>query len=139
MRTRIFARVLGPFFVIVPGADLVRGTDMQQLASDFGANVLWPWLTGTFLVLGGLVIIALHQYWRGAAAVIVSVLGWVLALRGLFLLAFPQTFMSAVNDALNVGGLWEAVYLCLVVMGLYLTYEGWRPASTPESTAHQKI
>jgi hypothetical protein len=139
LRTRIFARVLGPFFVIVPVADLVRGTDMQQLVSDFGANVLWPWVTGAFLLLSGLVIIALHQYWRGAAAVIVSVLGWVLALRGLFLLAFPQTFMSAVKYALNAGGLWEAVYVCLAVMGLYLAYAGWRPAATPESTARQNI
>jgi hypothetical protein len=132
MRTRLLARVLGPFFVVVPVADLVRGTDMQQLVSDFGANELWPWVTGAFMLLGGLVIIALHQYWRGAAAVMVSVLGWFLALRGLFLLAFPQTFMSA-------GGLWEALYVCLAVMGLYLAYAGWRPVTTSESTARQNI
>ena len=130
IRTRMFARVLGPFFVIVPVTDVVRASHMQQLVSDFGANTLWPWVTGAFLLLGGLVIIALHQYWRSVAAVIVSVLGWVLALRGLFLLAFPQTFMSAVDVAIDAGVLWETVYLCLAVMGLYLAYVGWSPAPT---------
>lgn len=70
VRTRIFARVLGPFFVIVPVADLVRGT-----------NIYAP----------------------------------------------------------NAGGLWEAVYVCLAVTGLYLAHAGWRPAATPESTARQNI
>ena len=130
IRTRMFARVLGPFFVIAPVTDVVRASHMQQLVSDFGANALWPWVTGALLLLGGLVIIALHQYWRSAAAVVVSVLGWVLALRGLFLLAFPQTFMSAVDVAIDAGVLWETVYLCLAVMGLYLAYVGWSPAPT---------
>jgi hypothetical protein len=135
-RTRLFARALGPFFVIVTVTAVARASDMRTLLSDFEANPVWPWVTGAFLLMGGLVVIALHQYWRSTAAVIVSVLGWVITLRGLFLLAFPQTFMSAANAAIGKGALWVTVDLFVAVVGLYLTYVGWNPApSRPVSQA----
>ena len=101
---------------------------MRTLLSDFEANPAWPWVTGAFLLLASLVIIALHQYWRGAAAITVSVVGWVLALRALFLMAFPHAFMAAANAAIGVGALWVSVDVFIGLVGLYLTYIGWSPA-----------
>jgi hypothetical protein len=126
--TRMFARVLGPFFVISCVTAAVRASDMRALVTDFGSNALWPWVTGAFVLAGGLIIVALHQHWRGAAAVIVSLLGWLLALRGLLLLAFPAAFMSMANSAIGAGALWRTLCICFAAIGLYLTYVGWMPA-----------
>jgi hypothetical protein len=135
-RTRMFARVLGPYFVIVCVLAVVRASDMRAVVSAFGANPLWPWVAGSFVLVGGLTITALHQYWRGAAAIIVSLMGWLLALRGLFLLAFPQTFISTANSVIGAGALWRTVCICFAAIGLYLTYVGWMPApSRPTSQA----
>jgi hypothetical protein len=76
VRTRAFARVLGPFFVIVTATTVARASDMRILLSDFEASAAWPWVTGAFLLLVSLVIVALHQCWRGPAAITVSVVGW---------------------------------------------------------------
>jgi hypothetical protein len=76
-RTRMFSRVLGPFLVIVDITAIARASDMQKLLSQFEANSLWTWVTGAFILVFGLTIVAAHQYWRGAAAIIVSVLGWL--------------------------------------------------------------
>jgi hypothetical protein len=133
--TRMFARVLGPFFVIVCVTAVVRGSDMRSLVTDFAANALWPWVTGAFVLAGGLIVVALHQHWRGAAAIIVSLLGWLLALRGLLLLAFPAAFTSMANSVLDVGALWRTVCICFAAIGLYLTYVGWMPAPS-RSTSH---
>ena len=129
-RTRMFARVLGPFFVIVCVVAVVRASDMPALLSDFGANAMWPWLAGAFVLTGGLIVVGLHQYWRSVAAVIVSVLGWFLALRGLLLLAFPHTFISVANSVIGAGALWRTLCICFTVIGLYLTYVGWKPAAS---------
>ena len=102
-RTRMFARVLGPFFIIVAATTVARASDMRTLLSDFEASSAWPWVTGAFLLLTSLVIIGLHQYWQGAAAITVSVAGWVLALRAIFLMAFPHAFLSAANAAIGRG------------------------------------
>ena len=129
-RTRMFARVLGPFFMIVAATTVARASDMRTLLSDFEASNAWPWVTGAFLLLASLVIIALHQYWQGAAAITVSVAGWVLALRAAFLMAFPHAFLSAANAAIGMTALWVGVDTFVGLVGLYLTYVGWSPASS---------
>jgi hypothetical protein len=129
IRTRMFARVLGPFFVIVCITAAVRASEMPALMSAFGTNALWSWVAGAFVLIGGLVTIALHSYWRGPAAIIVSILGWLVALRGLLLLAFPTAFISMANSVIGMGALWRAVCIGFAVIGLYLTYVGWMPAS----------
>ena len=127
LRTRMFARVFGPFFLVVAATTVARASDMRTLLSDFEANAAWPWVTGAFLLLASLVIVALHQYWRGAAAITVSVVGWVLALRALFLMAFPHAFMAAANAAIGMTALWVSVDIFIGLVGLYLTYVGWGP------------
>ena len=129
VRTRMFARALGPFFTIVPTTVAVRGSYMRTLFTEFKANPMWPWLFGAILLIFGLVIIAFHQYWRSPAAVIVSVLGWFLAIRGVLLLTVPQAYDAAGNAVYNSGAtaaIW-VVFVCLALSGLYLTYVGWKP------------
>ena len=40
-------------------------------------------------------IIAFHQYWSSVAAVMISLFGWILALRGLVLMAAPELYERA--------------------------------------------
>lgn len=127
--TRMFARVIGPFLVIIPATVVLRASDMQMLLSDFTANPVWSWVTGAFVLLFGLVTIALHQYWRSTAAVMVSVMGWLVTLKGLFLLAFPSTYLSFANSAIDAVNSWKASCIVFALIGVYLTYIGWVPAS----------
>ncbi|MGB8389984.1 hypothetical protein [Mycobacterium sp.] len=127
-RTRIFARVLGPYLVIVTATAIARGSQIRTLVSGFDTNSMWPWITGAFVLPIGLIVVALHQYWRGAAAIMVSVLGWLTTLKGLFLMAIPETYVSAANSALGAIGWWRAGMVIVGLVGLYLTYVGWAPA-----------
>jgi len=129
VRTRMFARTLGPFFTIVPTTVAIRGSYMRTLFTEFKANPMWPWLFGAILLMFGLVIIAFHQYWRSPAAIIVSLVGWFLAIRGVLLLTVPQAYDAAGNAVYNSGAtavIW-ALFICLASAGLYLTYVGWKP------------
>jgi uncharacterized membrane protein HdeD (DUF308 family) len=131
----MFARVLGPYFLFVPAMVAARASYMKTLLSEFAANPMWPWLYGAILLIAGLVIIAFHQYWRGAAAILVSLLGWFLAIRGVLLMAVPQPVTSA-GEALTgpvALALVRVFFVGLALVGLYLTYVGWRPEP---ATAH---
>lgn len=129
-RTRMFARVVGPYLAIIAATAALRPTDMQALLSKFEADPLWSWVTGAFILLIGLVVIALHPYWRGAAAIIVSVVGWIVAAKGLSLVAFPHNYFSMANSAVNAVGWWRAGAVVEVLIGLYLAYVGWMPPRT---------
>jgi len=125
----MFARVLGPFFTIVPSAVAFRGAYMRELFTAFQSSPIWPWLFGAILLMFGLVIIAFHQYWHSLAAIIVSVVGWFLALRGLALLTVPHAYNAAGNAIYSSGAtvlIW-VLFLTLAAAGLYLTYVGWKP------------
>ena len=122
IRTRMFARVLGPFFTIVPTTVAVRGAYMRTLFTEFQANPMWPWLFGAILLIAGLIIIAFHQYWRSPAAVIVSLAGWFLAIRGVLLLTVPAAYNAAGNALYSSGAtavIWM-IFICLAMAGLYL-------------------
>lgn len=136
LRTRIFARVVGPFLAIVPTTVAIRGSYMRTLFTEFQANPMWPWLFGAILLMFGLVIIALHQCWRSTAGVIVSLLGWFLAIRGVLLLTVPQAYSAAGNAIYSSGAIAAVKVLAigLGVAGVYLTYVGWKPAGPTSTT-----
>ncbi|ABM11908.1 MULTISPECIES: hypothetical protein [Mycolicibacterium] len=126
-RTRMFARVLGPFLVIADVAAVLRASDMRTLLSDFSANSAWPWVSGAFILIGGLVIVALHQYWHGPAAIIVSALGWLIVVRGMLLLFIPDSFMSLADNMIGATAWWMVAGAVMALIGVYLTYVGWAP------------
>src|SRR5215472_4529108 len=126
-RTRAISRVLGPFLAIVPTIIAIRAPDMGEIAHAFFETTALVWITGGFLVFGGLAIIAFHQYWSSVAAVIISVFGWILLLRGLVLLAAPQLYEQAANATAGSMPFIRAVFGVIVLCGLWLTYTGWKP------------
>ena len=139
-RTRMYARVLGLFLVIVDVTAVARASDMQTLLAQFEANSLWTWVTGAFVLLFGLIVVATHQYWHGAAAITISLLGWLITLRGVFLLAFPTAFVSLANSMIGAQGLWVSLCVAFAFVGLYLTYVGWGPAAgRPTSPAARAV
>ena len=129
-RTRMFSRVIGPFLVNICVTAVARMSDIQALFSQFEANSLWTWMIGASALALGLAMVASHQYWRGGAAIIVSLLGWLVVLRGVLLLAFPSAFISMANSMIDAQVLWVALTIGFALVGLYLTYVGWLPPPT---------
>ncbi|HAR42578.1 MAG TPA: hypothetical protein DCS07_08100 [Bdellovibrionales bacterium] len=128
-RTRAFARVIGPYITIVMPIIIVRLPAMQDtLSSFFGIGII-PWMTGGFLLMAGLIIIALHQYWSSAAAIMISLFGWFLAFRGAVLMAAPQLIQQGAERALPSMLAVQMGFGLMMVMGLYLTYVGWMAGS----------
>lgn len=123
-RTRAFARVMGPWLVMVPGIIAIRAPYMDALATGFFANAVFIGFGGALLLLLGLIIIAFHQYWSNLAAILISAFGWFLALRGLVLLAVPGWYDRAAA-AMSAVWLIQLLFAVIVVMGLYLAYVGW--------------
>lgn len=124
-----FARVLGPYMVIVPSAVALHfNTWMKTLFNMFVADAMWQWFFGALLVFIGVFVLANHRSWRGAAAIIISVFGWVALVRGLTILFVPHAYVAAGNT-LEQGGMVSAgtrlFFVLLAVGGFYLTYVGW--------------
>jgi hypothetical protein len=107
-----------------PGIIALRAPAMGALASDFFKSDLFVWFAGGLLVFGNLLIIAFHQYRSSVAAVMISLFGWILAPRGMVLMAASDLYERA---AISMGAisLVRLIFGVLVAIGLYLTYVGW--------------
>ncbi|WAJ46538.1 hypothetical protein OK015_08800 [Mycobacterium sp. Aquia_216] len=139
IRTRMFARAFGPFFLIVPSIIAVRAaSQMPVLLDEFSRDPMWQWELGAILLMWGSVIIAFHQSWRSVAAVLVSLLGWFLAVRGILILAIPDVYDSAGKSLEHTAlPMVRVIFGVLALVGAYLTYVGWiaKPAEQDRANA----
>lgn len=127
-RTTAFARVIGPFLVAVTVIIAVRLSDLTGLVNDLFGNSVLPWILGAMMLVCGLVIIAFHQYWYSLAAIVISIIGWFVAVRGLMLMALPHAIESGAGETLAGPGLLLAArifFLLLTAVGVWLSYVGW--------------
>ncbi|WP_346660333.1 hypothetical protein [Nannocystis pusilla] len=122
-RTRAFARVIGPFVLIVPLIIAIRLPAMGHL--DFFALPIIVWLFGALLLFCGLLIIANHQYWSSGPAIAISLFGWFLALRGLVLLAVPELMERGVSASMTMVPAAQVGFVLLASLGAWLTFVGW--------------
>ena len=124
-RTRAFARVIGPFLSIVTGILVMRAPEMDTMASAFFENEALVWLMGGILLFCGLLVIAHHQYWSSPSAIVISLFGWFLALRGVALLAMPQLYGHASASLTGAITSVRIGFGFLTLAGLWLTFVGW--------------
>jgi hypothetical protein len=124
-RTRAFARVIGPFLVVVPSIVAARAPEMDAVAASFFEHAALVWLTGGLLLLGGLLIIAYHQVWSSPPAVFISLFGWILALRGVALLAVPHLIASGDAGAMIPFPAVRLGFGLLFMAGVWLIVVGW--------------
>jgi hypothetical protein len=124
-RTRALARVIGPFLVIIPISVAIRAPELGLVLTAFFRNEALVWITGGVLLFGGLIIIAYHDSWSTLAAIVISLFGWLLALRGTLLLVAPHLMARASTAAVTVTPLVMIGFGLLMLVGLWLTYVGW--------------
>jgi len=122
-RTKAFARVLGPYLVILPGIIVAKLKEVAPLAAPFFANPALVFIMGALMVFGGICVIANHQIWRGASAILISLFGWFICLRGLALLLAPQAYEHLADVSQGALPLVRLLFGLIFLAGL--TYDGW--------------
>ncbi|HUB53627.1 MAG TPA: hypothetical protein VMB04_00510 [Mycobacterium sp.] len=130
-RTRMFGRVMGPYMAILAVIAALRPDELRVMLSKFEADPLMSWVAGVFTLLLGLVVVALHPYWRGGAAIIVSVVGWLVAIQGLLLVVGSHAYFAVAASAVDTMG-WATAgaaveVLTVLFLGLYLSLVSWAP------------
>ena len=134
LRSRAFARVIGPYVATFGIVYAIRLPDLGSLVGDVFAQPFNLLMLGTLMFLGGLIIIGVHRNWRGPLAVAVSLFGWFVAIRGFLLIAAPSTIGAGVDATMlspTATAVARVFFAALGVFGVVLAYVGWfsRPAA----------
>jgi hypothetical protein len=124
--TIFLAKFLGLYCIIVALAMMTR---KQTAVATIKALIGNPPLLLFVEVLGlagGLAMIIGHNVWSGGALpVVITLLGWLMAIRGAGLLALSQGSTTKLFEALQYERLFYFYMGGTLVLGLYLTFAGF--------------
>ena len=91
MITSIFlARLLSPLLLLAGIGIAVNRDDYRSSITDFLASGGLLYLSGALLLLGGTAIVLTHNVWSADWRIIITLIGWLTALRGAALIVAPR-------------------------------------------------
>lgn len=89
--TVLIAKVLGVYFIVSGVFVVVRQKTLGLLLKDLFQHRALTYILGAILVMGGALIIFVHEAGSGALGVFVQVMGWAILIKGgLYILAPEQ-------------------------------------------------
>lgn len=86
-------------------------------------NLALFWIWGFINLLFGATIVALHNAWSSDWRVIVTAIGWVGVIKGVFLMLFPNS-AGEIYRASNTPSVLTAGGFIAILLGLFLLYVG---------------
>ena len=126
MPTKFYAKLLGLWLVLV-ALGLTANREALPTINALFADPALVFITGVFTVVVGIAVVVSHNRWSGgAAAVIVTVYGWLALVKGLLWVAFPAPTLARFYEALHLQQYFFAYLFVALVIGGYLAYEGFR-------------
>jgi len=124
--TIFLAKLLGLYCIILAVTMMARKTSAVATMKGLVANpplLLFIELIG---LAAGLAIVIGHNIWSGGALpVVVTLLGWVMLIRGVGLLMLSPEGVAKLFDTLRYEELFYVYMGVALVLGLYLAYAGF--------------
>jgi hypothetical protein len=121
--TVFLARLLGLFTVLIIAAMLLRGSVMVDAAL---ANQPVMLTYGMISLALGLAMVLGHNVWSGGALpVVVTLVGWLILVKGLVLLLVSPEAMTRFYGQMQYRENFNFYLLPSLLIGLYLTWAGF--------------
>ncbi len=126
-RTLFLARLIGLFLIVVSLAMLVQKQGLALAITALVHDRAALLVIAMIGLAGGLAMVLAHNVWSGGALpVIVTMIGWLLALRNALVLFLPAEALLALFDAFHVERFYYLYAVIDLLIGVYLTWAGFR-------------
>ena len=130
-RTLFLSRLIGLYCIVVALSMMTRRQAMVEMVNGLLQNRSMMVILGIIALAAGLAIVLEHNIWSGGnLAVIVTIIGWLTLIKGLlFLFLSPETEAGLFLGQLHYQQLFYFYGGILLLLGVYLTYAGFRSRS----------
>lgn len=125
MEASIFlARVIGLVGVISAAAVLARYKDSLDFEEKLARNPVHIYVSGFFILILGVLVVVSHPVWTADWRVVITILGWLVLLKGLMRIFFPETVRRLIQK--KQSNRWFILgELTMLLVGFYLLYYGF--------------
>lgn len=125
MNTSIeLAKIIGLYFAIIAIAFLIFRKRFTNFVKEVKANPIMVYISGAKSLLLGLIVVVLHNLWALEWFVVITIVGWLLVIRGLVRIFFAER-VSKWLGKLNKEAYYYTVSSIVLVVGLFLIYHGF--------------
>jgi hypothetical protein len=126
MQVSVFlARLLGPL-LLLPGVGLlVNPRAFRIMASEVVGSITLVYLFGLIDFAAGLAIVLVHNVWTVNWRVLITLIGWLLLIRGAARILITDTLMGYAETVIRKKQLYAVSGGVLVILGLVLCYFGY--------------
>jgi uncharacterized membrane protein len=126
MGTSIFiARIFGLCYLILGVSFLLNRKAFQQVIDDFGKNAALVFYSGLFPLIIGIVIILTHNLWVANWTVIVTIIGWLALIKGVWIIVFPNSVSRFMQIYQRNANLLIIHGIGALILGVVLTFFGF--------------
>jgi hypothetical protein len=129
MATSLFlARLLGPLLLAVGASLLISPGVFRAMANEVVRSVTLVYLFGLFDFAAGLAIVLVHNVWAADWRVLITILGWLMLIRGALRLLATERVMAYAGKVIRSKNLIPASGVLTGILGLVFCYFGYRGA-----------
>lgn len=127
-RTVFLSKLIGLYCIIGSLVMLANKEAGLLVVTDLARNPSALFSLGAFVLLAGLAMILTHNVWSGGALpVIVTIIGWLTAIKGLLFLCLSEgTALGMVLAGIRYEQFFYVYGAITLIVGIYLTYGGFR-------------
>jgi hypothetical protein len=130
-RTLFLARLIGLFAILLSLSELAHKQQMVETANALVRDRPLVFMLSMISLLAALAMVLAHNVWSGGALpVVVTLFGWILLVRSALLLFLPPEAVAGMIEFFRFGQLFHVYSGITLILGLYLTYAGFRASSS---------
>ena len=130
-RTIFLSRLIGLYCILAALSMMTHRQATLESVTALLHNPSMIFIVGIIILAGGLAMVLAHNIWsRGALAVVVTIVGWIALIKGLFFLFLPPEVEAGFFlQQLHCQELFYFYGAVSLVLGVYLTYGGFTSRS----------
>ena len=126
MQTSIFlARLLGPLLLLTGAGIVLNPKSFRAIAGEVVRSVTLVYLFGFMDLAAGLAIVLTHNVWVASWRVLITLIGWLLLIRGAVRIVAPETVMGYAAKVIRNKQVIPSAGAVVGVLGLVLCYFGY--------------
>jgi hypothetical protein len=125
--TIYLAKLFGLFLLILGISMLIQRENAIFLWIALVHNAALVYVVSLVTIVAGLAVVLAHNVWSGGALpIIVTLLGWITLIKGIFALLLPRDLAMDTFTAFAYDQYFYLYVLICLVLGVYLTVAGFR-------------
>lgn len=119
------ARIFGLCYLIIGLGFLFNRKAFRQVMDDFCKNAALVFYGGLLALVIGVVIILTHNVWVANWTVIITIIGWLGLIKGIWIIIFPASVLKFMQVYRKDENLLIVHSIVALVFGAFLTFFGF--------------